>query len=101
MTAKPSQIEQQLEKLRQHKLLEQQYNQELERLEQQQKQELETLEQERIQKLQTLGKRRHPKLYLQQSIKELERNIVFRTQQLERSKAELTELQKLLAKLDR
>ena len=42
MTEKPSQIEQQLEKLRKHKLLEQQYNQELERLEQQQKQELET-----------------------------------------------------------
>ena len=57
MTEKPSQIEQQLEKLRQHKLLEQQYNQELERLEQQQKQELETLEQERKQKLQTAGKR--------------------------------------------
>ena len=100
MTEKPSQIEQQLEKLRQHKLLEQRYNQELERLEHQQKQELETHEQERKQKLQALGKRKHPRLYLQQSIKELERNIAFRTQQLERSKIELTKLQKELTQLD-
>ena len=101
MTEKPSQIEQQLEKLRQHKLLEKQYNQELERLEQQQKQELETLVQERKQKLQTAGKRKHPRLYLQQSIKELERNIAFRTQQLEQAKKELTKLRKQLAQLDR
>ena len=101
MPKKPSQIEQQLEKLRQHKLLEQQYNQELERLEQHQKQELEAIEQERKQKLQTLGKRKHPKLYLQQSINELERNIAFRTQQLEQAKIELTQLRKQLHQLDR
>ncbi len=99
MPEKPIQIEQQLEKLRQHKLLEQQYNRELERLEQQHNQELETLELERKQKLETLGKRKYPKLYLQQSIKELERNIAFRTEQLERSKIELTKLRKELTKL--
>ena len=100
MPEKPIQIEQQLEKLRQHKLLEQRYKQELERLEQQHNQELETLEQERKQELQTLGKRKYPRLYLQQSIKELECNIAFRTQQLKRSKKELTKLQKQLTELD-
>jgi len=100
MPERLSQIEQQLEKLRQHKLLEQQYNQELERLEQQHNQELETLEKERKKKLQTLGKRKYPRLYLQQSIKELERNIAFRTQQLKRSRIELTKLQEQLTQLD-